>query len=83
MANEKGGMNVEMFKKYILKLVNDLYPDVANVHGKCVIIKINGGPGRLDWGLALELRLHGVFLFPSTTNCTHAQQETDQNYGLF
>ena len=37
----------------------------------------------MDWGLALELRLHGVFLFPSTPNCTHVQQETDQNYGLF
>jgi hypothetical protein len=83
MANEKGGMNSEIFRKYILKLVGDLYPDAANVDEKHVIIKIDGGPGRLDFCVATELRLHGIYLFPTVPNTTQVSQETDQKYGLF
>lgn len=31
MANEKGGMNNEEFKKYIVELVTILYPDAADI----------------------------------------------------
>ena len=83
MANEKGGMNNKEFKKYIAELVTLLYTNVANIPGKQVMIKIDGGPGRIQVDMLLYLKLLGVFLYPTIPNNTTVQQETDQNCGLF
>jgi hypothetical protein len=60
-----------------------LYPDVADLVGRHVLYKIDGGPGRLAEGMLADCRAHGVYLFLGVQNTTHVTQETDQNYGLF
>ena len=46
--NEKGGMDYNEFRKYLFANVGPLYPDTEDIPGKRVIIKCDGGPGRLD-----------------------------------
>jgi hypothetical protein len=60
-----------------------LYPDAADLVGRRVLYKIDGGPGRLAKGMLADCRAHSVYLFPGVQNTTHVTQETDQNYGLF
>ena len=83
MVNEKGGTDAEALHKMLKKLTKTLWPDVSDTPGKRVIIKIDGGPGRLNVEMLADLRLLGVYLFPGIQNTTHATQETDQNYGEF
>ncbi len=44
-------MNSSAFEKYCLEVVAALYPDVQDVPGKRVLLKIDSGPGRLQAGL--------------------------------
>ena len=66
-----------------MKLARILYPDIADRPKKGVIIKLDGGPGRLDEGMLVNLRLMGAYLFTGIQNSTHVTQETDRNYGAF
>jgi len=43
--NEKGGMNAVELDKIIKKAILPLYPDVADVPGKRVLLKLDSGPG--------------------------------------
>jgi hypothetical protein len=81
--NEKGGMDEIEFKKYIKNSILHLYSDACDVPGKCVIIKVDSGPGRLNTELLAELRLMGFYLYPGDPNTTAVTQETDHNYGPF
>ena len=81
--NSKGGMNSLELDKYIKKAILPLYPDVADVAGKRVLLKVDSGPGRMNVEMLADLRLQGVHLVPGVPNTTHVTQETDQNYGLF
>ncbi len=44
--NEKGGMNDVEFEKYINNIINDMFPDMEDIPGKCVLLKVDSGPGR-------------------------------------
>jgi len=81
--NEKGGMNAIELDKYIKKAILPLYPDVADVPGRRVLLKLDSGPGRMNLDMLADLRLQGVYVFPGVPNTTHVTQETDQNYGLY
>jgi len=48
-------MNAEELLKYFEINVFPLYPDAADVPGKRVLIKIDGGPGRLHFLMLLSL----------------------------
>ena len=54
-SNEAGSMNAEELLKYFEINVFPLYPDAADVPGKRVLIKIDGGPGRLHFLMLLSL----------------------------
>ncbi len=54
--NEKGGMNDDEFNKYIDNSFVPLFPDLENVPGKRVLLKVDSGPGRN--GTALLLKAH-------------------------
>jgi hypothetical protein len=82
-ANEKGGMDEVEFAKYVAVVLRKLYPDAAPEKGKWVILKCDGGPGRMNIDLLASLRLDGFHLFPGVPNTTAVTQETDQNYGPF
>jgi hypothetical protein len=81
--NEKGGMDEDEYEKYVLNVICYLYPDAANMPGKRVIIKVDGGPRRLNTELLAELRLRGFYLYCGVPNTTVVTQETDRNYGPF
>jgi hypothetical protein len=44
--NEKGGMNDEEFCKYLNNMIYPLFPDMEDVPGKHVLLKVDSGPGR-------------------------------------
>ena len=81
--NEKGGMNAIELDKYIKKAILPLFPDLADVPGKRVLLKLDSGPGRMNLDMLADLRLQGVCVIPGAPNTTHVTQETDQNYGLY
>ena len=82
-ANEKGGMNDIEFAKYLESTIYPLYPDMRDEPGFRVLAKVDSGPGRFDQELLHIARSRGLYLYPSAPNCTHVQQETDRNYGLY
>jgi hypothetical protein len=81
--NEKGGMDMEEFAKYLRNSIMPLYPNAAPEFGKWVILKCDSGPGRPNLDLLADLRSDGFILFPGVPNTTAVLQETDQNYGPF
>ena len=82
-TNEKGGMNDEEFEKYVITNLTRLYPDVADVPGYRVILKVDSGPGRMNIKLLAKLRARGWYLYPGVPNTTAITQETDQSFGEF
>ena len=70
--NQKGGMNSIELDKYIKQSILPLYPDVADVPGKRVMLKVDSGPGRLNVNMLATLRLQGVYLAPGVPNTTHS-----------
>jgi hypothetical protein len=79
--NEKAGMNAEEFQKYLMNSILPLYPDIGNIPGKRVLLKVDSGPGRMDFEMLAEMKAMGLLLVPGVPNSTHVTQETDQNYG--
>ena len=51
--------------------------------GKCVLLKVDSGPGCNCMSLLVSCSFRGLYLFPGLPNATSVQQETDHNYGLF
>jgi hypothetical protein len=82
-TNEKGRTDGRVLKQVLNHYITQLFPDAADIPGKCVLLQIDGGPGRLDISNLAELISRGVYLFPGVQNMTHITQETDQNYGEF
>ena len=82
-GNQKCGMDDKAFKIHINKNVCALCPDVCNVPGRRLLLKIDGGPGGLNADLLADLAANGICLHPSLVNNTHISQETDQNCGFF
>jgi hypothetical protein len=81
--NEKGGMNDEEFDKYIDNSIVPLYPDLEDMQGKRVLLKVDSSSGRNGRDLLNKARFRGVYFFPGLPNATSVQQETDMNYGPF
>ncbi len=81
--NEKGSMNDEESDKYIDNSIVPLYPDLENMPGKRVLLKVDSGPGHNGRDLLNKARFREVYIFPGLPNATSVQQETDMNYGPF
>jgi hypothetical protein len=81
--NEKAGMNSIELQKYIDNAILPLFPDMEDVPGKRVLLKVDSGPGRTNLEMLATLRLQGCYLVPGVPNTTAVTQETDQNYGPF
>ena len=47
-VNEISGMDSIEFRKYLFANIEPLYPDSEGAPGKCIIIKCDCGPRRLD-----------------------------------
>jgi len=82
--NEKGGMDADEFEKYIKNSIVPLYSDTAaDKPGQRVLIKVDSGPGRMNFEMLARLRNLGFYLYPGVPNTTSVSQETDQNYGMW
>jgi hypothetical protein len=74
-ANECGGMDAVEFSKYLLGLVKTLYPDVADLQHRLVIVRCDSsGPSRENLEMLAQLRVLGVYLFPSVPNSSSVTQ---------
>ena len=71
------------FGKYLIELIDMIFPDAADVDGKRLIVKIDSGPDCTNPYLLAKLRLRGVVLYPGCPNNTSVSQETDMNHGSF
>ena len=83
VMNEKGGMNDVEFKKYINNVINDMFPDMEDIPGKCVLLKMNSGPGRNCATMLVKAKFKGLYIYPWPSNAMAVHQETDQSYGPF
>jgi hypothetical protein len=68
------------FDKYLENSIYPLWPDMQNVEGKRVLLKIDSGPGRAYLEMICKARLRGLYLYPGLPDATTVQQETDINY---
>jgi hypothetical protein len=82
-VNDKGGSDCRVLNQCLTGYQERLYPDAADVPGKHLLYKIDGGPGRLDEESLAEKRARGIYHFPGVQNTTQVHQKTDQNYGQF
>ena len=62
--NNKGGMDNDEFEKYVQNNLVRLYPNAADIKGHRVIVKCDGGPGRMNETLLADLRAKGFYLYP-------------------
>ncbi len=60
--NPKGGTYSRVLAQLLSSYVERLYPDARDQVGCRVLLKIDGGPGRLDLNSLAELRSRGVYL---------------------
>jgi hypothetical protein len=81
--NKKGGMTDVEFEKYINNSIVPLYPDLKDTPGKCVLLKVDSGPGCNGRELLMSCQFCGLYLYPGLPNATSVQQEMDHNYGPF
>jgi hypothetical protein len=81
--NEMGGMLDDEFKKYIDNSICPLFPDMEDMPGKHVLLKVDSGPGRNGRELLMKCRFCGLYIYPGLPNTSSVQQETDINYGPF
>ena len=58
--NEKGGMTDDEFEKYVDNSIVPLYPDLEDTPGKCVLLKVDSGPGRNGRELLMKCRFRGL-----------------------
>ena len=81
--NKKGGMDNDQFENYMINVLQKYFPNSADVPGKRVCVLTDGGPGRVQKGMLQQLRLLGIFLFPSgPPNTSHILQILDMLFGL-
>jgi hypothetical protein len=43
--NGKGGMNNKKFEHYIDNSIVSLFPDLGDMPGKCILLKVDSGQG--------------------------------------
>ncbi len=82
--NEKGGMNNEEFESYIDISIIPLFPDLDDMPGNYILLKVDSGRGWIWQDLLNKCWFRGVYINPGLPNSTSMQQETDINfYGPF
>jgi hypothetical protein len=82
--NGKGGMNNKEFERYIDNSIVPLFPNLEDMLGKCILLKVDSGCSCNWWDLLNKCWFRGVYIYPGLPNSTSMQQETDiKFYGPF
>ncbi len=79
--NLKVGMDDQEYDNYVSGSIIPLFPDLKDVQGKLVVLKIDSGPCYLKPDLLTSLWLISVYKYPRVPNTTDVTQEMDNNYG--
>ena len=72
--NKKGSMDVEDFLKCLNNLLVPLYPDVKDIAGKRVVLKLDSVTGHLNSNLIDCARNLGFIIYPSVPITTAVTQ---------
>ena len=80
-ANASARMDNIELKKCVETDVFCLCLDAADVPGQRVMLKTDGGPGRLHMQTLAKLGKSGFHLCPTVLNSTAVLQETDVDHG--
>ena len=80
--NKKGGINEAEFAKYIDSAINDMFPNMEDVLGKCILLKVDSGPGCNCDVMLVNAYFKGLYIYPGLPTAAAVHQETDQSYGL-
>jgi hypothetical protein len=82
--NEKGGMNNKEFARYIDNSIAPLIPDLEDMPGKCILLKVDSSHGCNWQDLLNKCLFRGIYIYPGLPNSTSMQQEMYINfYGQF
>ncbi len=82
--NGKGGTNNKEFECYIDNSIVPLFPNLEDMPGKCILLKVYSSRGCKWRDLLNKCWFRGVYIYPSLPNSTSMQHETDINfYGPF
>jgi hypothetical protein len=82
--NGKGAVSNKEFERYIDNSIVPLFPDLEDMPGKCILLKVDSGRGCNLRDLLNKCWFRGVYSYPGLPNSTSMQQETDINfYGPF
>ena len=79
-CNHKAGVDDLMFRRWIVEVVVDLYPDLQDSEGKRILIVVDGGVGRVNEDTVDFCRSKGIDLFPKVPHTTAVTQEMDRLY---
>jgi hypothetical protein len=82
-SSPKGGMNKNIFRNWMLTQVLPLWPDLADLPGRRVVLKADSGPGRMATEFLAETAVEGMYFFPGLPNATEIGQEMDQLFAAF
>ena len=95
IVTPKGGMTGGAFEQWLEACVYPMFPDLApdwecdeegNVTPGSIVLKIDGGPGRLgkaSHGWRKRAAVRGLYTFPGLQNATSVNQEINDLYGTF
>ena len=61
-------MDNKEFAKYMRGSIAPLFPDAVDEPGRCVLLKVDSGPGRMNLKLLATLKLIGIILYPCVPN---------------
>ncbi len=77
-------MSNEEFECYINNSIVPFFPNLEDMPGNCILLKVESGRGCNLWDLLNKCWFRGVYIFPDLPNSTSMQQEMDINfYGPF
>ena len=73
VMNKNGGMTDDEFKKDIDNSIVPLYPNFEDTPGKCILLKVDSGPGCNGRELLIKCHFCGLYIYPGLPNATSMQ----------
>jgi hypothetical protein len=71
------------FEKYINNVIDDMFPDMEDILGKRILLKVDSRPGRNCAAMLVKVKFKGLYIHPGLPNATAIHQEMAQSYGPF
>jgi hypothetical protein len=72
-------MNNKEFERYIDNSIIPLFPDLGDMPGKCMLLKVDSSCDCNWWDLLNKCWVMGVYIYPNLPDSSSMQQGTDIN----